>query len=326
MPKVLDQEKIDALIRAARQGAAAGSLPTGPVVQSWDIHQARKIGREQLQSINHLHENFARNLGDSLGAFLRTAFECHLVSAEHLSYSEFLATIPSLTYFASCVLAPVGVTALLQIDLAIAFPIIDLLLGGEGKGSAPEREISEIEAQIIESVVRIIFRELQNTWQALSLQFNFGRRQPAAQVQQLMPPEEKNLCLSFEIKIADARGTLNLAVPAVASNALLRKISVDYIYERPHPAGETRTLLQRTLQHCPLLLELVVSSLTIPARLLVGMTPGTVLPFSRSVSSPAALEVDAVPLCSAIPARVAFRRAARVLSQDAPTPSPTTAG
>ncbi len=48
-----------------------------------------------------------------------------------------------------------------------------------------------------------------------------------------MMPDEKNLCLCFEIKMSETRGTLNFAIPAVVSNALLRKISADLSYQRP---------------------------------------------------------------------------------------------
>lgn len=201
------------------------------------------------------------------------------------------------------------------------FSIIDLLLGGEGKGgTAPNREVTEIEEQILESIVRIMCRELQNTWQAVSLQFNFGQRQPVSQAYRLMPPEEKNLCLSFEVKIADARGTLNLAVPAVASNALLRKISADCTYQRPRSATEARNQIQKNLQRCPFSVELSVPGLQIPARSLVDMAPGTILPFALNISSPAALLVEDIRLASAMPVRVNSRRAARVLTLDGVSP------
>jgi len=222
MEKVLNQEEIDDMVRAARSGTAtAGS--TGPVVQAWDVRQAGQIGREQLRAINQLHELFARNLTTSVGGYLRIAFDCRLVSAEHLTYREFLQRVPEKTYLASIELAPVGAVAVLQLDLAIVFPIIDVMLGGEGKSSEITRDITEIEERVLEGVIRIMCRELQTSWQAISLQFNFGARQQIPQTHRLMPPDEKNLCLSFEIKMSETRGSLNLAVPAVVSNALLRK-------------------------------------------------------------------------------------------------------
>lgn len=253
-------------------------------------------------------------------AYLRIGFECSLVSAEHLTYREFLQRIPEKTYLASCDLAPVGAIGLLQVDLAIAFPIIDVLLGGEGKGSDEVRDITEIEEQVLESVVRIIFRELQTTWAAISLAFNFGQRQQILQAQRLMPPDEKNLCLSFEIKMSDTRGTLNLAVPAVVSNALLRKISADLSYQRPHSPIEARRQIEKKLLNCAFSVELSLPHLNVPLQSLAELAPGIVLPFSRNASEPAVLQVEEVRLCRAAPVRVNARRAARVLSLEPLTP------
>ena len=69
-----------------------------------------------------------------------------------------------------------GESGALQIDLKVAFPIIDLLLGGEGKSIPATREITEIEEQIVESVARIVCRELGAAWQALALEVRFDRR------------------------------------------------------------------------------------------------------------------------------------------------------
>src|ERR1700689_854174 len=74
------------------------------------------------------------------------------------------------------------------------FPIIDIMLGGEGKSGEVNRELSEIEEQILEGIVRIICRDLQTSWQAIKLEFNFAASQQISQVQRLMPPDEKNLC------------------------------------------------------------------------------------------------------------------------------------
>jgi len=132
MEKVLNQEEIDAMIRQARAG---GQAPAGtarePQVEIWDIRRAGQIGRDQLQSITVLHEGFARNLTHSLAAYLRVVFSAALVSAEHLTYREFLQSIPETTYLGSCRLDPIEAAAAFQLDLKVALPIVDLLLGGE---------------------------------------------------------------------------------------------------------------------------------------------------------------------------------------------------
>ena len=196
------------------------------------------------------------------------------------------------------------------------------MLGGEGNSGDLTRDLTEIEEQILEGIVRIICHDLQMSWQAINLEFNFGASQKLAQAQRLMPPEEKNLCLSFEVKMSESRGTLNLAVPALVSNALLRKISADSGYQRPQTSIEVRQQIQKRLLDCVFSVELAVPDLELPMEALSRLAPGSVLEFQRSASTPAVLEVDEVLVCKATPVRVGSRRAARVLTLESQIASP----
>jgi flagellar motor switch protein FliM len=159
MKKVLSQREIDEMVRQARSPAEISATAGAPsAVTLWDGRLAGQIGQEHMQALSRLHESFARNLSHSLGAYLRIQFDATLVSGEHLTYGQFLQGIPEVTYLASCKLIPGGISILLQLDLAVAFPLIDVLLGGEGKGEMPLRGITEIEEQILESVMHIICR------------------------------------------------------------------------------------------------------------------------------------------------------------------------
>ncbi len=253
--------------------------------------------------------------------YLRVPFDCSLASAEHLTYREFLQRVPEKTYLASCGVAPFDAVAVLHFDLGITFPIIDIMLGGGGKAGELKRGLTEIEEQILEGVVRIICRDLQTSWQAINLEFNFGSCLQISHAQRLMPPDEKNLCLSFEIKMSEARGTLNVAVPALVSNALLRKISADSSYQRPHSPVESRLQIQKRLMDCLFSVELALPGLEVPLEHLSRVAPGDLLSFGRSVSAPAVLAVEEVTVCSAAPVRVNSRRAARVLALEAPGPA-----
>jgi len=314
MEKVLNQEEIDAMMRAARGGgAASGAAQPEARVEHWDVKRAEQIGREQLQAVTSLHEDFARNLTHALGAYLRVVFAAALVSAEHLSYAEFLQRIPETTYLASCRLDPMGVSAALQLDLKVAFPIIDLLLGGEGKAMAETREITEIEEQILDSVARIICRELGACWQALALEVGFQERLEPRLAQHLMPAEEKTLSLSFEITMPDVRGGLNVAIPVAVSNALLRKISADWDRRPASVHADSRMRLMRRLLDSRFLVELGATDIRVPVHALVPLAPGTVLAFPRSAAAPASLLIAGREMFEAAPARRAEIRAARVL-------------
>jgi len=311
MEKVLNQEQIDAMVRAAR-GESHGNR--AKQVQPWDARQSGQIGQQQLQAISALHEGFAGNLTHSVGAYLRAAFTATLVSAEHLSFSEVLHRIPEVTYLATCKLLPVEATALLQLDLAVAFPLIDVLLGGEGKSGVPERQITGIEGQILETVMRIICRELESAWQVLSLKFEFEDHQNAEQIQQLMGAEEKTLSLSFEFTVADNRGTLNLVFPAVVSNALLRKMSADWARSKRRVQADSSERLRAHLLECPFSVELGMRVASVPVRELLGVLPGGVLRLDCPVHQPATVRVGEREMFTAIVARRGPARAAQVVT------------
>lgn len=314
--KVLNQEQIDAMVRAARGNAVEGRSKEKSVVP-WDARQAGQIGREQMRAIDLLHESFARNLTNSLSAYLRIAFTAALVSAEHLTYGEFLQRVPEVTYLAACSLRPVGETALLQLDPAVVFPLIDVLLGGEGRGTPPSREITEIEEQVLETVVHIICRELQVAWQALSLEFQFEQRQKPEQVTHLMAAAEKTLSLSFEITMAEGRGTFNLMVPAVVSNALLRKISAGWAASKHRKRADANQRVREQVLDCPFQLELGMGPISVPLKELAGLRPGGLLVLNKRVEEPARLVVGGHQLFAATVARKGPTRAARLLARAA---------
>src|SRR5215475_5527591 len=318
--KILDQSAIDAMVRAAR-GAGTATEPANKQkkIVAWDVRQAAQIGREQMHAISLLHEGFARNLTNSVGAYLRIGFNAALVSAEHLTFSEFLQRIPEVTYLASLKLEPMAAVGLLQLDLSVAFPLIDVLLGGEGKGALPSREITEIEEQIIETVVRIICRELQVAWQAMALEFQFEQRQQPQQVQQLMPAEEKTLSMSFEITVAESRGTMNLVVPAVVSNALLRKLSVGFATAKRKVRSDSNERLQERLMSCPFQAELYMNSVTVSLSELSALGPGDLLVLQRRIDLAGEFIVAGQDMFHANVARLGQQRAAKLLERCPPS-------
>src|ERR1700675_1786225 len=173
MEKMLGQDEIDALFEAAPTSTPAEMrTELSAKIVPYNFASAGQISTDQLRAISMLNDLFARNLTHNLAAWLRTRFQVNLVSAEQIQFNEFLLRIPEISYVASVRLEPLGALSVLQLDLALAPPIIDLLLGGEGK-NGPLRELTDIEESILGSVVEIICRELTSAWQQVGLSFNF---------------------------------------------------------------------------------------------------------------------------------------------------------
>ncbi|MGC2500655.1 MAG: hypothetical protein WA400_00855, partial [Silvibacterium sp.] len=151
MEKTLKQDEIDALFQAARAKKNAAATDGRVRVQPYSFARAGQISNEQMRAISLLNDIFARNLTHNLGAWLRSSFEVNLVSAEQMPFSEFMHRIPELAYVCSVRLEPLRAISVMQMDLAPAPAMIDLLLGGEG-ASGELRELTDIEESILSSV------------------------------------------------------------------------------------------------------------------------------------------------------------------------------
>jgi flagellar motor switch protein FliM len=250
MEKILTQDEIDALFRTTQKGQipAGGKQAAQKNVSKFNLREISQINKEQVRALSALHESFARNITNSLGAYLRVGFDVNLVSVEQLTFSEIVSRLPDLTYICSMRMQPIDALGLLQMDLGAAFPIMDLVLGGPGTGATELRDLTEIEEQILESVMRILTRELQSAWApVLQVDIEFEQRLQSSHTQVLMGPTERCLALSFEIKLTDAHGVLNVTLPAVASNAVLRKLSAQSGYSRRGSSAAQVHQIQRHL-------------------------------------------------------------------------------
>src|SRR5579864_3701574 len=311
MEKTLRQDEIDALFEAARATTPEASRTEVKArVVPYNFASAGQISTDQLRAISMLNDLFARNLTHNLAAWLRTRFQVNLVSAEQIAFSEFLLRIPEISYVASVRLEPLGALSVLQLDLALAPPIIDLLLGGEGK-EGPLRELTDIEESILGSVVEIICRELTAAWQSVGLSFNFERRQMQTQVARIMSVNEKTLCLSFEVRMPQGSGLLNLAFPAVVANTILRRLTSDWGRHRRH-STETRTRIEASARGIRFGACLQMPTVRVAARDLQDLQPGSILRLNLSAARPAEWRVAGQTMAAALPIRHGAHRAARL--------------
>jgi flagellar motor switch protein FliM len=311
MEKVLNQEEIDAMFRAALGRSQGVPLPPTSY-QPCDFRQAGQIKKDQVRAISNLHESFARNLTNALGAYLRVVFEVNLVSVEQLTFQEFLHRIPDLAYLATFQVNPMAATAALDLELSLVFPIIDLLLGGVGRMNDQEREITEIEEGIMEGVVRILCGELQTAWSSLGSTFEFDERLQPSQLQRLMPPGDKTLCLSFEIHMPESQGVMNVAFPAVASNALLRRLDQDGGYSRHRGPSTVRERMTTNALDFSFEFSLAMPSTKLPVRTLLDLSPGKILAFPRRAAFPLDGNVAGRTLYEAFPMRAGSQRASGI--------------
>ncbi|HEY1808289.1 MAG TPA: hypothetical protein VGG42_06985 [Acidobacteriaceae bacterium] len=308
--KELGQEEIDALFQAARARTQAAAESPRSRVLPWSFMRSGQISNEQLRAISMLNDIFARNLTHHLSAWFRSRVQVSLVSAEQILFSEFLGRIPELSWVCSVRLEPLHTVCVLQMDLTTASPMIDLLLGGEGR-PAEARELTDVEESILGGVMEAVCRELTTAWQAVGLTFRFEKRQMQTQAPRLIPASEKTLCLSFELRLAEVSGLLNLAFPAVVSNAILRQLAGEKARRRGH-TPEIRQRMRELVGACRIETSLELPPVRVGSGECGGLEPGKVLRLHLPVRTPARFRAGGVVLFPAVPVNQANARAAHL--------------
>ena len=302
------------MVRAA-VGRQDGGSPETRTIKPCTFRQSGQLTGEQVGAVNSLHEGFARSLTQSLGAYLRVGFDVNLVSVEQLSYSEFLERIPEVTYMMCFQVEPMAAEGAMQIDHSLVFPLVDILLGGTGTCEVLTREVTEIEEQIMEGVAKIVCRELETSWATLGTKLHLDRRQPPPQMQTFLSPTEKTLCLSFEVKLAEATGMLNLIFPVSISNTLLRKLSLERSNGRPRPSDRAGGQMTLKMLDCRFPIELGITSIQLPIETLIGLAPQGLYNLGIPVRKPASLMVAGRETFEATPVRHGRNRAAHLGQQ-----------
>ena len=221
--RVLSQDEIDDVFRNLRDvpeddDPAKRALP-------YDFRRPDRIAKDQLRAIHLLHENFARSLASSLSAYLRAYVAVNLVSVEQLSFMEFSQCLPSPTCLVVLDMKPFEGAAVLELNPALVFPIIEMLLGGNARLPLKvNREITEIEQSVLDGLFRITLNDLKLAWHAVTpMEFTIQAHETEPQQLRILAPNEAVVAVSMEVHIGDNAGMMNIGIPSIVIKMLRNK-------------------------------------------------------------------------------------------------------
>jgi len=300
MDKILSQDEINALFSAmAVEDLGLGSTEEAPSprkVANYDFHRADRISQDQIRSLHLLYDYFGRNFASSLSAYLRAFVDVNLISIDQVPYSDFLKLLPDPTLFSSLGMRPLETNVALELNPAVVFPMIDMLLGGPGNTPLGERNLTEIELNIIEGVIKLAMRDLKEAWRPImDLEFYLDGMGSKPQMFQIVAPGETVVAAGLEIKVGDQSGMMNICIPSRMLKMNRHRFAQQWNIRRQKVLGSDAERILGLLQSAdvPLSGELLDSSLTVEDLLKVSV--GDVIQLTKRVGDPMLLCVSGVP-------------------------------
>jgi flagellar motor switch protein FliM len=265
-------------------------------VVPYDFRRPDRVSKDQIRSLHFLHDRFARNLSTSLSAYLRTATEATILSVEQCAYSEFLMSLPDLTAFYALSLGSRDRLGALEVNPAVAFTMIDRMLGGNGEGAVPARSLTEIEHNVVDSAVKLILENLTETWATLidHCEFRIQARETRPQMLQVVAPNEVVILFVFDVKVGEARGVAHLCLPASVVELAGSNLARTWQHVQRVPTVEDERRLIETLDRVPFPVTARIDT-HMAAHELVALKPGDVLSLGHSAKLPIDILVGMTP-------------------------------
>jgi flagellar motor switch protein FliM len=299
MAEVLSQDEIDQLLSAI----SAGEISTEEVhqpkdqrkIKIYDFKRPDKFSKDQIRTVSIMHETFARLTTTSLSAQLRSLVHVHVASVDQLTYEEFIRSIPNPTTLAVVDMDPLKGSAILEIDPAITFSIIDRLFGGQGEGAKFSRELTDIEQSVMEGIIVRVLGNLRESWSTvIDLRPRLGGIETNPQFAGIVPPSEMVVLVTLETKVGEVEGMMNLCIPYLTIEPIISKLSAQYWYSsvRRGTTTENLNILRSRLATVAVTLTAEIGNMDIAVRDVLALRPGDIIRLdSVRVADPMPLKV-----------------------------------
>ncbi|MGB2987149.1 MAG: flagellar motor switch protein FliM [Phycisphaerae bacterium] len=304
MADVLDQSEVDALLAAIEAGGVESAAEqvgsrasrSSKDVHSYDFKRPERVSKEQMRALEGIHDSFARNFGASLSGFLRTIVEVRVATAEQLTYSEFIHSLPNPTNFNLLTAEPLEGQMCLEISPLIIYPIIDRLLGGSSTELfIPQRPLTMIEQRLVGRITDRALINLTDSWSELvEVKFRIAEVESNPHLVQIVAPNEVVVVLGFEIKLGSRSGTMSLCIPFNVIEPVMGKLlSQGWLaYQRQTAPEDKSEEIACGLGVTSVTLIAYLAETTITMNELLTLQPGDILQTTKPVDTEIVLQVE----------------------------------
>ena len=284
MNEVLSQDEIDQLLTAISTGEieteAVSQTQEQRKIKIYDFKRPDKFSKEQIRTVSIMHETFARLTTTAMSAQLRSLVNVHVASVDQLTYEEFIRSIPNPTTLGIINMDPLKGSAVLEIDPAITFSIIDRLFGGKGEGTKVNRDLSDIEQSVMENIIVRILGNLREAWsQVIDLRPRLGQIETNPQFAQIVPPTEMVVLVTLETKVGEVEGMMNFCIPYLTIEPIISKLSAQYMYSSVRSGGTTENLniLKERLSMIGITVSAEIGNMNLTVRDVLSLRLGDVI-------------------------------------------------
>jgi flagellar motor switch protein FliM len=263
---------------------APQSVPTdvelGGGVHPFSFRQPSLLTSGELRKLRMRHEEFCRALTTRLSIFFRLEFGAQILGFETLSYPKFISGLANPTHVAWFKVESLDGVGLIEMSPKLGIAFVDRLLGGPGKAVALNRDLSEIEVELLDQALQPF---LQEWCRAVAL---LPEATPALLGHETNPrflqtcsTDTNMLVLALGVRLTDCSEKVHLAFPFPMLEALIRQLNPPLETGKPNvPPPPPAVVWNTEFNSLKVPLSAEWDGIEINTRQLVQLKVGDILP------------------------------------------------
>lgn len=297
---MLSQDEIDSLLSSLSVGldqsavaeeAAPGEESSHYEKRNYKLYNFRrpdKFSKDHLRALQTIHENFARQLGLVMTAYLRMTVEIDVVSVDQLTYDEFVRSMPSPMTVSILELDPLPGQVLMGMGYEVTSSIIDRMLGGPGLAEPKARELTDIEQSLIRRVLDRAIVSLEEAWRSvMNINATMVGMEESYALIQVATPGEIVALITFEVNLGNKNsGLVSLCIPYPVLEGVISQLSAQHIFHRQQstmPVEEQEKILKK-LNYAKTPIQVLLGGTTINVNDLMNLAVGDVIRLDREAN------------------------------------------
>ncbi|MFI3230411.1 MAG: flagellar motor switch protein FliM [bacterium] len=298
MSEILSQDEIDKLLNAIASGDdAVESGEREKRIVSYNFARPSKFAKDQLRTLEIMFDNFARTTGSFLTGYLRTAVVVEVMSSEQVTYGEFSNSMINPVILAIMDFQPFKGNVLLELSAAVGVCMMDRLLGGEGKEPRVNKEFTEIEVALLNSIMEKIIDKLIEPWsQICEINPLLDKVETNAQFAQIISPNEMVALITLNIKIGEIEGLMNFCIPYIVIEPIVEHLNTKYWFSTNNDSNDEtyQPHVERQLEKALVTVSALVGKTNVTIDEFIGIQVGDVIPLDSYVNSDLRIKVGEI--------------------------------
>lgn len=324
MSDVLSQNEINSLLSDMSSGAldvdeVLSSKTIKGEITNYDFRRPNRISKNQVRTLQNIHESFAEVFGYYLVSKLQTVVSISITSVDQLFYSEFILSVsnPSCLYVFD--IEGTDGSGILEISPQLALNIMERLLGGTTDSQEKSRSITPIEQAVIRGIIEHAFSDLRNSWKSVAdLNFKFSRLEMEADFVQVAPASEIVVVISFDVNIGTQTFLMNICFPTFALEEILAQLNRQQVTSSAVKQSDKKMRANMKMisnhmenTYLPVLAELGKTKVTV--RELLELKKGDILKLEKRINEEIEVVIGSRRKLAARPGTVEGKKAVRII-------------